>query len=43
MRKLKRYKPTPFLAKDSSYDKDAANAAVSFINCLCHHKLWRGT
>lgn len=36
MRKLKKYKPTAFKAKDSVYDKDAADYAVNFIECLCH-------
>lgn len=31
MRKLKRYKPTQFKAPDSTYDKDAADRAVAFI------------
>ena len=38
MRKLKKYKPTPFKAKDSVYDKAAADYAVGFIECLCHTK-----
>ena len=38
MRKLKRYKPTPFKAKDSTYSKEAADYAVGFIECLCHTK-----
>ena len=38
MRKLTRYKSTPFLAQGSAYNKQAANTAVSFINCLCHTK-----
>ena len=38
MRKLKKYKPTKFKAKDSVYDKDAADYAVNFIECLCHTK-----
>ena len=38
MRKLKKYKPTAFKAKDSVYDKDAADYAVNFIECLCHTK-----
>ena len=37
MRKLKKYKPTKFKAKDSVYDKDAADFAVNFIQCLCHN------
>ena len=31
MRKLKKYKPTAFKAKDSYYDEDAADFAVAFI------------
>ena len=43
MRKLKKYKPTKFKAKDSVYDKDAADFAVNFIQCLCHTKgTWAG-
>ena len=38
LRKLKRYKPTPFKAGDSVYDKQAADAAVAFIQCLNHTK-----
>ena len=40
---MKKYKPTRFKAKDSAYDKDAADYAVSFIECLCHTKgTWAG-
>ena len=43
MRKLKKYKPTKFKAKDSVYDKEAADFAVNFIQCLCHTKgTWAG-
>ena len=43
MRKLKKYVPTKFKAKDSNYDKDAADYAVNFIECLCHTKgTWSG-
>ena len=43
MRKLKRYRPTGFKAKDSVYDKEAADYAVDFIECLCHTKgTWAG-
>ncbi|WPP07075.1 terminase TerL endonuclease subunit [Limosilactobacillus fermentum] len=43
MRKLKNYQPTRFMAKDSTYNKDAADFAVSFIECLCHTKgTWAG-
>ena len=38
MRKLKKYRPTKFKAKDSRYDKDAADFAVMFIESLCHTK-----
>ena len=42
-KKLKRYKPTTFKAKDSHYDKDAADFAVAFIENLCHTKgTWAG-
>lgn len=41
--KLKNYKPTRFKAKDSRYDKDAADFAVMFIESLCHTKgTWAG-
>ena len=43
MRKLKKYKPTKFKAKDSHYDVEAADYAVNFIECLCHTKgTWAG-
>lgn len=43
MNKLKNYQPSRFMAKDSTYDKDAADFAVSFIECLCHTKgTWAG-
>jgi phage terminase large subunit-like protein len=43
MRKLKKYKPTRFMAKDSVYNQAAADYAVSFIECLCHTKgTWAG-
>ena len=43
MRKLKKYKPTRFMAKDSRYDKDAADFAVAFIESLSHTKgTWAG-
>ena len=38
MRKLKKYKPTRFMAKTSHYDKDAADFAVMFIESLSHTK-----
>ena len=43
IRKLKKYKPTKFKAKDSHYDKDAADYAVMFIESLFHTKgTWAG-
>jgi len=43
MRKLKKYRPTKFKAKDSVYNKELADYAVSFIECLCHTKgTWAG-
>ena len=43
MRKLKNYKPTRFMAPDSHYDKEKADFAVSFIECLSHTKgRWAG-
>ena len=43
VRKLKKYRPTKFRAKDSRYDKDAADFAVMFIESLCHTKgTWAG-
>lgn len=38
MRKLKKYKPSKFMAKGSHYDKDLADYAVAFIENLCHTK-----
>lgn len=38
MRKLKKYKPTRFMAEDSHYDKSEADFAVNFIENLCHTK-----
>lgn len=38
MRKLKKYKPTKFMAKTSHYDKDAADFVVAFIEQLKHTK-----
>jgi phage terminase large subunit-like protein len=38
VRKLKKYSPTPFMAKGSYYDKDAADYAVTFIEQLKHTK-----
>ncbi len=43
IRKLKKYTPTKFKAKTSTYDKAAADYAVNFIECLCHTKgTWAG-
>ena len=43
MRRMKKYTPTKFKAKDSVYDKAKADYAVSFIECLCHTKgTWAG-
>ena len=43
MKKLKKYKPTEFMAKGSHYDKSAADFAVAFIQELCHTKgTWAG-
>ena len=43
MRKLKKYTPTKFKAKDSRYDKEKADFAVNFIEQLCHTKgIWAG-
>lgn len=43
MKKLKKYKPTRFMAEDSYYDEDAADYAVMFIEQLCHTKgTWAG-
>ena len=43
MRKLKKYVPTKFMAKDSKYDKASADFAVNFIECLSHTKgTWAG-
>ena len=38
MAKKKKYRPSKFMAKDSYYDKDAADYAVDFIECLSHTK-----
>ena len=43
MRKLKKYVPTKFKAKTSTYNKEVADYAVNFIECLCHTKgTWAG-
>ena len=42
-KRVKKFKPSPFMAKDSYYDKDAADYAVNFIQCLSHTKgTWAG-
>ena len=38
MRKLKKYKQTRFKTQDSTYDKEAADYAVAFIESLCHQR-----
>jgi len=38
LRKLKKYKQTRFKTQDSTYDKEAADYAVAFIESLCHTK-----
>lgn len=43
MKQLKKYKPTRFMLNTSYYDKELADYAVSFIECLCHTKgTWAG-
>ena len=43
MKQLKKYKPTKFMLDTSYYDKELADYAVSFIECLCHTKgTWAG-
>ena len=43
MQKLTNYKPTRFMADTSHYEKEAADYAVGFIECLCHTKgKWAG-
>ena len=43
LRKLENYEPTRFMETDSAYDKEAADYAVNFIECLCHTKgTWAG-
>lgn len=44
MARIKKYKPTKFMAKTSHYDNDLANYAVAFIEQLCHTKgTWSGS
>ena len=41
--KKKEYVPTRFMLEDSYYDKELADYAVNFIECLCHTKgTWAG-
>ena len=43
MRKLKKYKPTSFIAAGSVYNQAAADYAVAFIEALSHTKgSWAG-
>ncbi len=42
MRKLKKYKPTPFKAKDSAYSKEAADYAVALSKSLHTKGTWPG-
>lgn len=43
MKKLKNYKPTKFMLDSSHYDKNKADYAVTFIECLKHTKgRWAG-
>lgn len=43
MKQLKKYKPTRFMLNTSYYDKELADYAVSFVECLCHTKgTWAG-
>ena len=43
MRKLENYTPTRFMAANSTYNKQMADYAVNFIECLCHTKgTWAG-
>lgn len=43
MRKLENYVPTRFMSPSSHYDKDKADHAVQFIECLRHTKgIWAG-
>ena len=42
-KRVKKYKPSQFMADGSHYDKDAADYAVNFIKCLSHTKgTWAG-
>lgn len=43
IKKLKKYKPTKFKLKDSTYNEPLADYAVGFIECLTHTKgTWAG-
>lgn len=38
-----KYAPSPFMSEDSHYDKESADYAVDFIQCLSHTKgIWSG-
>ena len=40
---MKGYQPTRFMSARSHYDKDKADYAVNFIECLKHTKgIWAG-
>ena len=42
-KRVKKFVPSPFMAKGSYYDKEAADYAVNFIQCLSHTKgTWAG-
>ena len=38
LRKLKKYRPTRFMAEGSRYNEELAELAVAFIGCLKHTK-----
>lgn len=43
VKRKEKYVPTKFMAKDSYYDKERADYAVNFIQCLSHTKgIWAG-
>ena len=43
MAKKVKYKPSPFMSEGSHYDREAADYAVNFIQCLSHTKgTWAG-
>ena len=42
-KRVKKFVPSPFMSKGSYYDKEAADYAVNFIQCLSHTKgTWAG-